>query len=126
MNKSISWRHLHTTSCIEIREPLNIILILFQSRIIFLIMSEQAAASNGFVLPEKYSDDILDENGNKMSKRYELYHIITRGISSIQMIFLLVRTLETGTLTGNQPCSEFKKRQKMLLKQKEQAEKKVR
>lgn len=125
MNKSISWRHLHTTSCIEIREPLNIILILFQSRIIFLIMSEQAAASNGFVLPEKYSDDILDENGNKMSKRYELYHIII-GISSIQMIFLLVRTLETGTLTGNQPCSEFKKRQKMLLKQKEQAEKKVR
>jgi hypothetical protein len=34
-------------------------------------MSEQDAASNGFVLPEKYSDDILDENGNKMSKRYE-------------------------------------------------------
>lgn len=30
------------------------------------------------------------------------------------------------TLTAIQPCSEFKKRQKMLLKQKEQAEKKVR
>ncbi|KAI8100510.1 hypothetical protein M9435_006994 [Picochlorum sp. BPE23] len=53
-------------------------------------MSNEDSAASNFVLPEKWSDDIVDENGNKMSK------------------------------------SEFKKRHKMLLKQKEQAEKKAR
>ena len=36
------------------------------------------------------------------------------------------RILGTHQLTFDYPCSEFKKRQKMILKQKEQAEKKVR
>jgi hypothetical protein len=33
-------------------------------------MSNEDSAASNFVLPEKWSDDIVDENGNKMSKRY--------------------------------------------------------
>jgi hypothetical protein len=75
-------------------------------------MSNDGAASSGFVLPEKWSEDLVDENGNKMSKRYEY-------IGNI----LYRRQKPTPSLVY---CSEFKKRHKMLLKQKEQAEKKVR
>lgn len=32
-------------------------------------MSNEDSAASNFVLPEKWSDDIVDENGNKMSKR---------------------------------------------------------
>lgn len=34
-------------------------------------MSAEGAAS-GWVLPEKWSEDLVDENGQKMSKRYEI------------------------------------------------------
>lgn len=36
-------------------------------------MSKEDGAASNFVLPEKWSDDIVDENGNKMSKRYAVY-----------------------------------------------------
>jgi hypothetical protein len=46
-------------------------------------MSNEDSAASNFVLPEKWSDDVVDENGNKMSKRYVIH--IKMGNEAYQM-----------------------------------------
>lgn len=78
-------------------------------------------AESTWTLPEKYTEDLLDENGTKMSKRYVLLLKLR-----LRYPVLLKRSQHCVLLTLHPiVCSEFKKRQKAVLKEKEKAEKLV-
>lgn len=89
-----------------------------------------------WVLPEKYEEGLLDEKGEPLSKRCGpgwgtaalLQHRMRRqqarpGSMAAQRGVMLATE---GVLASLHPCSEFKRRQKLAQKEKEQAEKKVR
>lgn len=71
------------------------------------------ATATEFVLPEKYTDDLKDENGNLMSKRY--------ADAVVAPLWPMLPSSPVHLLL----FSEFKKRQKAAQKAKEVAEKAV-
>ena len=68
--------------------------------------------SEGYQLPDKWSEDAVDENGNKLSKRYINCRAVLQALSLLSS-------------SSFRQCSEWKKREKAQRVQKERAEKKV-
>lgn len=77
-------------------------------------------------LPEVYNDNLVDEAGNKLSKRYARF--LSRGVMrqnhqlEIPMVGLL---LGTSAAEKGACCSEFKKRRKAAQQAREKEERKV-
>lgn len=83
-------------------------------------------ASEGWVLPEKYEEGLLDEKGEPLSKRCDLRGIECRARKRTSAACWLLRVMAAQEDAARPFCSEFKRRQKLAQKEKEMAEKKVR